>query len=36
MEQQFSYQGLYELLAERKEKRPEGSYTTYHFETERA
>ena len=32
MEQQFSYQGLYELLAERKEKRPEGSYTTYLFE----
>ena len=32
MEQQFSYQGLYELLEERKEKRPEGSYTTYLFE----
>ena len=32
MEQQFSYQGLYELLKERKEKRPEGSYTTYLFE----
>ena len=32
MEQQFSYEGLYELLEERKEKRPEGSYTTYLFE----
>ena len=32
MEQQFSYQGLYELLEDRKEKRPEGSYTTYLFE----
>ena len=32
MEQQFSCQELYELLEERKEKRPEGSYTTYLFE----
>ena len=32
MEQQFSCQGLYELLEERKAKRPAGSYTTYLFE----
>ena len=29
---EFSLEGLYELLRERKEKRPEGSYTTYLFE----
>ena len=29
---QFTLEGLYELLRERKEKRPEGSYTTYLFE----
>lgn len=28
----FSYAGLYRLLQERKEKLPEGSYTTYLFE----
>ncbi len=28
----FSLEGLYELLLERKEKMPEGSYTTYLFE----
>lgn len=27
----FSLEGLYELLQERKEKQPEGSYTTYLF-----
>ena len=32
MEQQFSCQGLYELLEERKAERPAGSYTTYLFE----
>ena len=32
MEQQFSCRGLYELLEERKAKRPAGSYTTYLFE----
>ena len=32
MEEQFSYQGLYELLEERNARRPEGSYTTYLFE----
>ena len=32
MEQQFSCQGLYELLEERKVERPAGSYTTYLFE----
>ena len=29
---QFSWQGLYRLLEERRAKRPEGSYTTYLFE----
>ena len=29
---QFSVEGLYNLLKERNEKRPEGSYTTYLFE----
>ncbi|MBO5945076.1 MAG: bifunctional phosphoribosyl-AMP cyclohydrolase/phosphoribosyl-ATP diphosphatase HisIE [Clostridia bacterium] len=29
---QFTVEGLYELLRERKEKRPEGSYTTYLFD----
>jgi phosphoribosyl-ATP pyrophosphohydrolase/phosphoribosyl-AMP cyclohydrolase len=29
---QFSLEGLYELLLERREKKPEGSYTTYLFE----
>ena len=29
---QFSLEGLYDLLLERKEKMPEGSYTTYLFE----
>lgn len=29
---QFSLEGLYSLLEERKEKLPEGSYTTYLFE----
>lgn len=29
---EFSLQGLYELLQERKEEKPEGSYTTYLFE----
>lgn len=28
---EFSLQGLYELLVERKKERPEGSYTTYLF-----
>lgn len=28
----FSYEKLYRLLLERKETRPEGSYTTYLFE----
>ncbi len=28
----FCFQSLYELLLERKEKRPEGSYTSYLFE----
>lgn len=32
MEQAFSYEGLYALLKERNEMRPEGSYTTYLFE----
>ena len=32
MEEQFSYEGLYELLEERNARRPEGSYTTYLFE----
>ena len=32
MEQAFSYEALYALLQERKETRPEGSYTTYLFE----
>ena len=30
--QEFSLQGLYELLEGRKKERPEGSYTTYLFE----
>lgn len=29
---EFSLQSLYELLQDRKEKKPEGSYTTYLFE----
>lgn len=29
---EFSLEGLYELLASRKEQKPEGSYTTYLFE----
>ncbi len=29
---EFSLQGLYDLLQERKEKQPEGSYTTYLFQ----
>ena len=29
---EFSLQGLYDLLKDRKEKKPEGSYTTYLFE----
>lgn len=29
---EFSLQGLYELLEERKRERPQGSYTTYLFE----
>ena len=29
---EFSLEGLYDLLVERKEQRPEGSYTTYLFE----
>ena len=32
MDEQFSYEGLYRLLEERRAKRPEGSYTTYLFE----
>ena len=32
MEEQFSYEGLYELLEERNARRPEGSYTTYLFQ----
>ena len=32
MEEQFSYEGLYELLEERNARRPKGSYTTYLFE----
>ena len=28
MDEQFSYEGLYRLLEERRAKRPEGSYTT--------
>ncbi len=31
-EEKFSMQGLYDLLKERDEQRPEGSYTTYLFE----
>ena len=27
MEEQFSYEGLYRLLEERRDQRPEGSYT---------
>ena len=30
--QEFSLQGLYDLLVDRKETKPEGSYTTYLFE----
>ena len=30
--QEFSIDGLYDMLAGRKEERPEGSYTTYLFE----
>ena len=30
--EEFSLEGLYDLLIERNEKRPEGSYTTYLFE----
>lgn len=30
--QEFSLQGLYDLLTGRKEERPEGSYTTYLFD----
>ncbi len=30
--QEFSLRGLYDLLMQRKEERPEGSYTTYLFE----
>ena len=30
--QEFSLQGLYDLLVGRKEEKPEGSYTTYLFE----
>lgn len=30
--QEFSLQGLYDLLVDRKEERPEGSYTTYLFD----
>ena len=29
---EFSLQGLYDLLADRKEQRPEGSYTSYLFD----
>jgi len=29
---EFSLRGLYDLLMQRKEERPEGSYTTYLFE----
>ena len=32
LEQVFSYEGLYALLQERNQTRPEGSYTTYLFE----
>ena len=32
MEEQFSYEGLYQLLQERNAQRPEGSYTTYLFQ----
>ena len=31
-EEKFSLEGLYQLLQERKEKLPEGSYTTYLFQ----
>ena len=30
--QEFSYQGLYSLLEQRKKDQPEGSYTTYLFQ----
>ena len=29
---EFTYEGLFELLKQRKEEKPEGSYTTYLFE----
>ena len=32
MEEKFTLESLYELLKDRKEKLPEGSYTTYLFE----
>ena len=32
MDEQFSYEGLYRLLEERRAKRPEGSYTAYLLE----
>ena len=32
MDQPFTYEGLYHLLEERNQQRPEGSYTTYLFE----
>ena len=32
MDEQFSYEGLYRLLEERRDRRPEGSYTKYMFE----
>lgn len=32
MDNKFEYQQLYDLLCQRNEERPEGSYTTYLFE----
>ncbi len=32
METKFDYQQLYDLLSQRNQERPEGSYTTYLFE----
>lgn len=32
MGEEFTYEGLYQLLLQRKQDRPEGSYTTYLFE----
>lgn len=29
MDEQFSYEGLYRLLEERRAKRPEGSYPSF-------